>query len=63
MRDFFGKKGKSWQFAVIHAEDNKYSVECIVHIFDTCIQNWFTVTCILEHVLEVIKTQMSQKPS
>ena len=37
--------------------ENKFNVETIVHIFDSCIQDWFSVASIVEHVLVTIKQE------
>ena len=52
MSDFYGKRGKSWHVAciVFKVGENEFDVETIVHIFDSCIQDWFSVASIVEHV-------------
>ena len=57
--DFYGKRGKSWHVAcvVFKTGENEFSVETIVHIFDSCIQDWFSVASIIEHVLVTIKQE------
>ena len=59
MSDFYGKRGKSWHVAcvVFKTGENEFSVETIVHIFDSCIQDWFSVASIVEHVLVTIKQE------
>jgi hypothetical protein len=59
MSDFYGKRGKSWHVAcvVFKSGENEFSVETIVHIFDSCIQDWFSVASIVEHVLVTIKQE------
>lgn len=40
MRDFFGKRGKSWHVSsVIGKPDEHYSVKCYVHLFEQCKQD------------------------
>ena len=56
MRDFFGKRGKSWHVScVIEKEEESYSVQCFVHLFEECKQDWFTVASIIENLLETLK--------
>ena len=59
MSDFYGKRGKSWRVAcvVFKIGENEFNVETIVHIFDSCIQDWFSVASIVEHVLVTIKQE------
>ena len=59
MSDFYGKRGKSWHVAcvVFKTGENEFSVETIVHIFDSCIQDWFSVASIVKHVLVTIKQE------
>ena len=59
MSDFYGKRGRSWHVAcvVFKIGENKFNVETIVHIFDSCIQDWFSVASIVEHVLVTIKQE------
>ena len=58
MTDFFGKRGRSWYVrAVVTKFNDELSVECFVHVFDNCTQNWFAVASILEHVLTTIKSE------
>ena len=58
MTDFFGKRGRNWHVsAVVTKVNDELSVECFVHVFDNCTQNWFAVASILEHVLTRIKSE------
>lgn len=59
MSDFFGKRGRSWHVSAIitPASDGDFSVECLVHLFDTCKQDWFSVASILENTLQTIKRE------
>ena len=58
MTDFFGKRGRNWHVsAVVTKVNDELSVECFVHVFDNCAQNWFAVASILEHVLTRIKSE------
>ena len=52
MRDFFGKRGKSWHVScVIEKEEDSYSVQCFSHLFEECKQDWFAVPSIVENLL------------
>ncbi|KAK3735537.1 hypothetical protein QZH41_005014 [Actinostola sp. cb2023] len=58
MSDFFGKRGRSWHVsAVTTKKEEKYEVECFVHMFNTCNQNSFAVASILEHLFYTIKQE------
>ena len=59
MSDFYGKRGKSLHVAcvVFKIGENEFNVETIVQIFDSCIQDWFSVASIVEHVLVTIKQE------
>lgn len=58
MTDFYGKRGRSWHVsAVIFKTEEGFEVECYVHLFNSCTQNWFSVASIIEHVLSMIKNQ------
>ena len=62
---WFGKHGLSWHFAaVIHLSDhpdckpvdsNEYHIHIFIVVFDSCEQDWFSVCCIVEEVLEAFK--------
>ena len=55
MSDFFAKRGRSWHVsAVITKEEEKFQVECLVHLFDNCTQNSFAVASIIEKESPVI---------
>ena len=58
MTDFYGKRGRSWHVsAVIVKTEEGFEVECYVHLFNSCTQNWFSIASIIEHVLSMIKNQ------
>ena len=58
MRDFFGKRGKSWHVScVIRKEEGSYSVQCFSHLFEECKQDWFAVASIVENLLEILKRE------
>ncbi|XP_074632721.1 uncharacterized protein LOC141891635 [Acropora palmata] len=64
---WFGKRGISWHFsAVIHlanhpdcqcttASMNGFKIHTYIVVLDSCKQDWFAVSCILEEVLSVVK--------
>ena len=63
---WFGKRGISWHFsAVIHklnhpdclalSSASEYTVHTYVAAIDTCRQDWFSVSCIIEEVLVTVK--------
>ena len=57
MRDFFGKRGKSWHVSyVIKKEKDSYSVQCFSHLFEEC-KDWFAVASIVENLLEILKRE------
>ena len=52
MSDFYGKRGKSWHVSCVvckSSENASYNVETVVHVFDSCTQDWFSVASIVEH--------------
>ena len=59
MSDFFGKRGRSWHVsAIITAVSNgDFNVECLVHLFDSCKQDWYAVASILENTLRIVKQE------
>ena len=58
MRDFFGKRGKSWHIScVIEKQEERFSVHCFVHLFKQCKQDWFAVASIIEGRLKTVKTE------
>ena len=59
MRDFFGKRGKSWHVSCVieKAEEEGYSVQCFAHLFEECKQDWFAVASIIENLLETLKRE------
>ena len=59
MSDFYGKRGRSWHVScvVFNSGMKGFTVESFVHLFDSCTQDWFSVTSILEHLLVTIKQE------
>ena len=60
MSEFFGKRGRSWHVGAVITKkdlDDKYEVECFIHLINTCNQNSFAVASILEHLLQTIKQE------
>ena len=58
MRDFSGKRGKSWHVScVIEKQEEAFSVQCFVHLFELCKQDWFAVASIIESLLEILKRE------
>ena len=58
MSEFFGKRGRSWHVsAVITRKEERYEVECFVHLLNSCTQNSFSVVSIIEHVLVTVKQE------
>ena len=55
---FFGKLGRSWHVgAVITRKEERYDIECFVHLLNSCTQNSFSVVSIIEHVLVTVKQE------
>ena len=55
--EWFGKRGMNWHFsAVVHSSDHpdcqptqcEYQIHSYIAVFDSCKQDWFSVSCILE---------------
>ncbi|VDI15325.1 Hypothetical predicted protein [Mytilus galloprovincialis] len=60
--EWFGKRGLNWHVTAVckkEADTDIISVQCYVHLFDSCTQNWFAVASILEHVLKMMKEKDS----
>lgn len=58
MSEFFGKRGRSWHVsAVITRQDKDIKVECFVHLFNSCTQNSFAVSSIIENLFSIIKKE------
>lgn len=58
IRDFFGKRGKSWHVGcVIEKQEKRFSDQCFVHLFEHCKQDWFAVALIIESLLKTVKTE------
>ena len=58
IRDFFGKRGKSWHISCgIEKQEERFSVQCFVHLFEQCKQDWFAVASIIESLLKTVKTE------
>jgi hypothetical protein len=59
--DWFGKRGLSWHISTVISSDVKkegsLELQSYAHLFDTCQQDWFAVSSIIENTLKVIKTQ------
>lgn len=60
MKEFFGKRGRSWHISAVITKAEKVEVECFVHIFNTCIQNSYTVASMVEHLLGTLKQEQPQ---
>ena len=60
MSEFFGKRGRNWHVGAVITKkdlDDKYEVECFIHLINTCNQNSFAVASVLEHLLQTIKQE------
>ena len=58
MSEFFGKRGLSWHIsAVVTRNNDRYDVECFVHIFNSCTQNKYPVASVLDHLFQTIKVE------
>ena len=62
MDDFFGKCGRSWQVtcAIKREDDDRLEVDTFVHLFDSCVQDWFSVASVIEHTLSLVKMENPQ---
>ena len=58
MCEFFGKRGRSWHAsAVVTKKDDRFEVECFVHIFNSCTQNNYAIASIFDHLFCPIKSE------
>ena len=59
--DWYGKKGLSWHLSTVISSDQdkagSLELHSFAYLFDTCRQDWFSVSSIIENTLEMIKTQ------
>ena len=59
--DWYGKKGLSWHISTVISSDpdkaGSQEQQSFAHLFDTCRQDWFAVSSIIENILGVINTQ------
>ena len=56
--DFFGKRGRSWHAsAVVTKKDDRFGVDCFVHIFNSCTQNNYANASIFDHLFCTIKSE------
>ena len=59
--DWYGKKGLSWHISTVISSDpdkaGSLELQSFTHLFDTCRQDWFAVSSIIQNTLEMIKTQ------
>ena len=62
--EWFGKRGMNWHFsAIVHSSDYlncqptqcQYQIHSYIAVFDSCKQDWFSISCILEEVLSTVK--------
>ena len=58
---FFSKRSRSWHVACFikraREDDDRLEVDTFVHLFDTCVQDWFSVASIIEHIICEIKME------
>ena len=58
MSEFFGTRGISWHVSpVVTMNDGNCEVECFAHIFNSCIQNNYTIASIFDHLFRTIKIE------
>ena len=59
--DWYGKRGLSWHISTVITSDpdkaGSLELQSYAHLFDTCHQDWFAVSPIIENTLAAIKTQ------
>ena len=58
--DWFAKRGLSWHISSVIYKgcDRNIQVFSYTHIFDTCTQDWYAVTSIIENLLQTIKEDL-----
>lgn len=58
--DWFAKRGLSWHISsvICKGRDGKIQVFTYAHLFDTCTQDWYAVTSIVENLLQSIKEDL-----
>ncbi|CAB3984487.1 Transposon Tf2-6 poly [Paramuricea clavata] len=57
--DWFGKRGMNWHVCSVlsKSETNLLQIEYYVHLFNSCVQDWYSVVSILEQLLTSIKKE------
>ena len=62
MDDCFGKRGRTWHVtcAIKKEDDDTLKVDNFEHLFDTCVQDWFSAASVIEHTLSLVKTENPQ---
>ena len=59
--DWYAKKGLRWHISTVISSDpdkaGSLELQSFAHLFDTCRQDWFAVSSMIENTLEMIKTQ------
>ena len=59
--DWYDKKGLSWHISTVISSDpdkeGSLELQSFAHLFDTCRQDWFAVSSMIENTLEMTKTQ------
>ncbi len=59
--DWYGKRGLSWHISSVVFRDNttsKIKVMSFAHLFNSCTQDWYAVTSVLEDLLYNIRKQI-----
>ena len=54
--DWFANRGLNWHISSVISKknDRQYEITSYAHLFDSCKQDWYTVTSILEDLLRTI---------
>lgn len=62
--EWYGKRGLNWHISsllTMNADSGKTQVTSYAHLFDSCVQDWFTVTSIIENLLITLKPRPLRK--
>ena len=57
-KDWFAKRGMNWHVSSVLSKNSEGTVEVsyFAHLFDSCSQDWYSVTSILEQLLTTIRS-------
>lgn len=61
--EWFGKRGMSWHVSCVVSKpvgEQDLEIVSYVHLFDSCVQDWYAVCALLTHLLKIVKADRPQ---